>query len=815
MDDPDKMPGGNGGDGGVVNLLFSSPVAAALEQAGLMYKASNDQSKSWPGAFEDGTKYLVDLVSMQIHRDDNSLKYLQESLRKLTETLKLQLSDYQQALIEVLTNLVDVNRNLASLFSQTIITKGGAWGVGYNAKNGSSGQKAKFSVACTWGNKSVWDSSVCFIHPIQCRMLLDKAKIFFFVDTAVTRARSTEILQMLQRRLAFLDHAHKSQDKSNHLADAYRAAEERLFLPPTAKGKELATFEILRHIKAETAATLSQLYAGRDIYNRDRFYVPRRSYLACKGTASEILRHLKDSETAYWEYVAAVNKSESTQAHIKSGAKACLAAKTYNSARREATYADLDDSASKIKTLSAMMTTAHDDVMARVHEVESHIRNLFKIPFDSIVNAMGQILMVRGNPMVALQGASILQQAQTTIPDDNNGRINKDYLIHKVHNITGTIDSVNEGYKLSQGGTINLLDPGADKLQISEKDLNKLLDSYWATLGSAGMEAVKKAFQNYIAITLQRNAAVQTYNAAVALLAKYSAEDDATDATMHSLSQMEVDNLHPDLPLMTVVMKKLYVDMLLTTQEYLYEAQRAYNFAALDSANILGDVLHDAPVSQYNHAVLTAADVALTDAYARFQNRAGMAPQPFHTIRHQLAPAQVDAIKSSKTRGKILKVRLSPPGTGNSKPPDDDDEDAPFLANLQRGNEATEFAGMADVRITHVRFFLDGAVTTSGFLRSTLIHLGEETLTDQHGRNILFTHDALEVGFKYELKTRSYQGDNTLPGVIGLGSRDDGYALVGPFATWEIRIDRDPNSGLDLSDVKAAYMEFEGEYRAV
>lgn len=270
-------------------------------------------------------------------------------------------------------------------------------------------------------------------------------------------------------------------------------------------------------------------------------------------------------------------------------------------------------------------------------------------------------------------------------------------------------------------------------------------------------------------------------------------------------------------------MNKIYTDMLLSTQQWLYKAQRAYNFATLNMDNVLGGFLGRFSLSQYDHELLSNAQEALDTAFQLGRDAAGKARQPFPTIRVALDDDYVQAVKASHKDGKLLTVRLAPPKSAEGNKADDDDDDDGLLPDLDTQVEAKEFRGMADIRLTKVRVFFAGAKTEATVdedgkehaLHMTLTHMGDEVLTTTSGASFKFTHAALPVGFRYILETGRYTGPGTLPGIIGANTEQDGYALVGPFATWQIDIKKGYNSGLDLSGVTKVWMEFEGEYRPV
>ncbi|KAL7948200.1 hypothetical protein V8C42DRAFT_342259 [Trichoderma barbatum] len=817
----DDVAGGNAGDSGQVRIVIGSPTLAAVRQAKKIHKLCGNSKVSWPAGF---TAPMEELGRMLPATDVLKEELVPKAFAALEKLLKSgSRDDFQDQLEELQLSMMRVNRRLSSLFSQAIQSDAGQPGIGITGKLGKTAKETVPVVYTT--SKVVWNIPVCFVHPVQCRMLLDKAKEYFYTDTDVNLARSRDILRQLGQRLDFLDLVKTKDSLQKPLTKAYRDNALRLCLPPVPTGTEPVALTQLRAIKNEASMVLHSLMLNKDYYGNDRFYVPRQSYSSYKKIAVEMLGHLKVTEERYAAYKKAATDAAARTKCIQNSQNASEAAKSYNLRLAKEVVGDLRDYGRKIEKLTPAMGTAKAEVLRFVKVIEGKIKAKFKLPFQDIVEAMGQVMLVHGNmAMMGLQAANLIDKANSTITNDAGTKVNKEYLISQVRDIEGTIESLDEAHKAFKGdGSIDVLDPGAEKLKISQSNLNKLLNSYQQALSDGILAEVKKAFKSYVALAIERNNAVLNYNAAVSLLAKYQSENDTHDATIQNLGHLELSTLDLNSPLMEITMRKIYTDMLLSTQQWLYKAQRAYNFTTLNMDNVVGGFLGKSSLSQHNHELLKDAQEALDNAFQLGRDAAGKARQPFPTIRVKLDEDYVQAIKNSHTNGKLLTVRLAPPKPGQGHEPPADDEDG-ILPVLETQVEAKEFAGMADIRLTKVRIFFTGAKTAAivenangkkHTLHVTLTHMGDEVLSTTSGAKFKFSHAALNVAFKYILEDGTYTGPGTLPGIIGSETERDGYALVGPFATWQIDIKKDYNAGLDLSRVTEARMEFEGEYRPV
>lgn len=270
---------------------------------------------------------------------------------------------------------------------------------------------------------------------------------------------------------------------------------------------------------------------------------------------------------------------------------------------------------------------------------------------------------------------------------------------------------------------------------------------------------------------------------------KYSAQLKSLELERRALVDADLSQIGADNPVIMAFLHRLYVDALEGVQEWLYKVQRAYNFAALNFTNIIGQKLDGWEGRQYNSTVLGQIYEDLTRKFKDHNEQVGSSPQRFGARKYALDKEDdIELLNDSEGEGKILRVEISP-------------------------REPHHFQRMADVRITKVRLFLHGAKTDDGYLQVSLTHTGKETIFNTHNKPFTFTHKPVTVLFKYKLDTNDYTGPDTIDGTIA-SAMDDSYALVGPFTTWKIDISANDNPGLDLTSVGSGYLEFEGFCRA-
>ncbi|EGE08771.1 hypothetical protein TEQG_08817 [Trichophyton equinum CBS 127.97] len=117
------------------------------------------------------------------------------------------------------------------------------------------------------------------------------------------------------------------------------------------------------------------------------------------------------------------------------------------------------------------------------------------------------------------------------------------------------------------------------------------------------------------------------------------------------------------------------------------------------------------------------------------------------------------------------------------------------------------FGSMVDIRLTKVRFYLDGAKSDSHFLDLTLKHQGKEKILNKQGERFDFVHDPIITKFRYNIDNPRVMGPGTTDGDVG-SVGEDRYARVEPFTQWTFQVTTDNNPGLNLGKVRKAYFMF-------
>jgi hypothetical protein len=135
------------------------------------------------------------------------------------------------------------------------------------------------------------------------------------------------------------------------------------------------------------------------------------------------------------------------------------------------------------------------------------------------------------------------------------------------------------------------------------------------------------------------------------------------------------------------------------------------------------------------------------------------------------------------------------------------------------------FDGHAEVRVIKVRPWVLGVKTSNEKCHVDLNHMGNEVFRREDGAIVELTHKPVEgIGFSYDwskvlwnfkggsvekpalsLEHESMDGDLILQGKY---ADWDNIPLIGPFAKWEIKIEKGKHTGLDRSKISAICLDF-------
>ncbi|KAI9930705.1 hypothetical protein MW887_011461 [Aspergillus wentii] len=802
--------GGDGGDGGTANAILGRPFGMAVFVSQLLRDRLDDGKKKWPADFADIVETWVDEMTVS-----NAIKQaapLPSGMTNTKEILSTSKDHFKKELKRTQKHLLRPGDNLRNAMSNGIDVSGGSYGTGGTGpngqgKSGKKGVEGKESIVLTDEYDDILAASTCFLHPVQCQMLLNKAKLYLFLGTDENRARALTLLERLQLRLSILGDPDTPKDLSKTaLGQAYRSAEPSLHIVKGDETKEPISIQQLRNIRTEVETRLRELHVPKAKTKNTPIKVPRASFAFYSAYATSFLKELKEVEDAYINYLKHDKSGETKKTTVHERENRCKAAISHRQDLIQTVRHDMDSAAHKVSVAQDTMDVSKIKLTSTLNQLKEKVASYIGLNVDNLISALGQVIFTGGsNWMMANQGLSVAYDSLTKMQNDSGVPIDKRYLVNNITRINGSIEGLKEGFELLKNGGVSFSDPGGSKLAILDTQMEAFINQFSTKLGETTVKGVRDDFKNYIEAVQKRNSAVLSYSQDVQLLLRYMTEIDTFEASRKDLIRKEYNELGTEHPTLTAFMRTMYTNALTGVQVWLHGMQNAYNFCALEDRNIIGEEMKNFNFSSFNYPMLNRINTRLAQAYTDRAAAWGRPPQQMKGIKFPIPNGDTYLQEKGATAKKaMIHATITPdtllPGTNN------------HLFGSER----------VDVRVTSVRFYVDGVVPNGNFLDVWITHGGSETIVDDMNKSHFYDHEPVKTNFRYKMGDKNYTGAGYVKGDIApaafnpsvTGQTRDPYALVGPFTTWTIMITREGNDGLELTKAANAHLEFDILFRA-
>ncbi|KAB8266544.1 hypothetical protein BDV30DRAFT_221721 [Aspergillus minisclerotigenes] len=802
----DPAEAGNGGNGGTVQCIIGSPFGVAKDFATRLYydiKNQDDEklSRDVQNRFEVVVKACQSVKDLC---DKGGFQKTLEQLSKDFKTNAARKSNVVHALGIVIMGMYNVERKFRRDLQNQMEVKGGIKSSGdSNTHSGKEGT----SLVTYMVSQDIWQQNVCFVHPVQCRMLLERAKLYYM---AANRDKALYLLDRLDARLHFLTFRTPLQSPSTNLAKAYHEATYRLCLMPGDTTKEPPALTELRHIHKDGQHVRAQICTNSNFNNETPNEVPLGSYESYHKLATEAIEGVKETEKAFERYRKAAKTDVQRREMISLSSNACSRALIRSQDGIKEAIKEMKDDNDKIKAHNNAMVNQGQEVKTLLKNLESNIQRSFNMPTEDVLSAISQILFVPDNPIMWIsQGWGLINKGLNNIEGDNGEKINKKWLIRYVQAIDENLDSLQKGYNLNKNGIIQTGDH-IQMLVIEQKKLDQLLDNCVNALGTKTAR-IKRAFKEYIDTAIKRNSTILHYNACLLMISKCESEIKDLQNQQKALGTRELQSLDPGAPQLVVMMRKLYSNSLELALKWLYKMQQAHKFEALDHTDVVASTLKENSVVGWRPNVLLAIRNKLDEAHKTYKDQFGTPPTPLEDLEYYIPRDIWETKFNDRDASNPIKLsfKISPPDPSDDEDNHEDDHGDHEGHGDDHVND-NPWAGRADVRFNKVQFCAPGAITTHGKLRATLVQGGVETFFNKDHMKFEFTHPALQYASSFKVKSHSPHPPSTEDEYV---STVEDYGLRGPFDFWTIYIDRRENPGLDLSKVKKVYLLFGGSYR--
>lgn len=803
--------GGHGGDGGTVLFWCSNSFM------NVKCKAEAIKAITSPNKRQAQTEAWL-ILAEEFSKPEELVQAVQKIKANYT-TMKDE--DFATALDQVIQQLDSASESWCNEMQTNINVQGGRGAQGgpgspsgANGAVGQHGNKHNF-----WGPWPVRRPTRFFpspglfpFHPDQVAMTIRAAENDYFVGSAVSLRAAALTFGMLIDRLSFVE----SLKPDSPFVAQYAAHEQDLLVLPSAPSddsSELAMPASIISLKSSLATAqqyADQLASGADFLGHNPSWVPRGSVAFYNKMLEEVLDSFETIEKTYRRYLEI--KADQTTRREQLDLATTSTTLTLQQAKDNAQtlLEDMRTSATVIRQLQNMIPARRSALDNELRSVKSKIKNHFNFSFTDFISALGMIMFQPSLGMIGAQAAGLLYSGLNKVSDDSGNEVDKTFLINKIQVLQGDIDDLKEKYEeAANTGILNPDDAGGVKLIGEEDQMRTLISNYHDLLGDKTIREVQRRFDGYVKVVLDRNTRIGQYN--VCVINWFTAQEKIAicKATLANLSSEAVAKIDVEIPAITATVERSYFDTTWKVLEMLYRAERALNFWSLSVASSNDSAL--TPLRQYGSSFLNpsvqqpnaamasalqATRTSLLALYADAVDNFSSDSSPFGTGEYlpvvvPLTDDDIEALKANEEETAFKIIICLPPCTQDTT-----------KAN-------SPFSGMADVRLTRVRLFLDGAKTTDGVLAIGIEHLGSETVVDMRDETHEFVHDAVNVTFQYEPATGKIHSD----GIIADAVRDT-YALPGPFAAWQISVSKVSNEELDLSGVTKGWFEFSGIHRS-
>jgi hypothetical protein len=766
--------GGDGGDGGKIDIIYLHPYAPLLEELKRIYSIKNDNDKIEAIYQLLNTYSSVPLLSPLTNaiQENPETGILNEVLDDIALRLRINMDLYKNSL------------------RAKVDTSGGSYGVyGEGRTHGENGKDGDPTEPKINELKSIVDFNFLsdenffpWVHPIQCQMLSEKAKINYFCLNPLNQDSIDDALinfKRLQEKTA----AFKDLTKDDVLAKMWSTHEEKIHASNSV--------ETLQNLYADSVLYLSRLTKGFDYYGYPYNHVPILSFEFCREQLNDLIQNFQVISEEYTTLLETAGDIEKTKSALTSARKQAEYKRNDNNNKLVSLNAKLTFTGQIISGYKTVIEEKAKLVSLKISKLKEDIEKYFDWNWDNLFSSLGSLAFApESEVMWVTQGSKILFDGDTKITTNEGEQINKAYLISHIRSISKDVDSLKEGYSLMPDGSINPEDPGASKLIGDAESIENLIDQVSERIDE---EDVVEALQDYVSTVVERNNQILTYNAIATLILQTIEEQKKLASDINQYNQRVINQLTTISPEYNAFVARMYFNSITQLFEMMYLTVRSYNFWALTSDNVF-DFLGGNPREITYSTLLNSQNQIIgkyKDAVVNFGTSCSYFPATNKNkgIEYKLNALQVDFMK--KNYETMIKIPLVCKETSHSKNP---------------------FAGLSNVRITKVRCYLNGIVAKPGVKNSEVLlnitHTGQEQITSRDNGTQTFSHDIRKVPFKYDFKKNKILID----GDFGVHYPEDHtpYALFGPFTTWKIEVDESYREQVDLENIEGIVLEFQG-----
>ncbi|KAE8554117.1 hypothetical protein EYB25_002655 [Talaromyces marneffei] len=822
--------GGNGGDGGIVNIMYEDNYQLAIDGYDAYDDAVTGADPADPEKAEqeikEAAKNWVEVLEVVVKDPPQVKTLIDELYAELEKTdeyghskITIPLDELKQKVNALKGKLEDKKPgdSMAWELENAIECDGGVPGRGGDGnppgKGGQRGARGDYNVYNDMDYDAIWDSDELLYHPDQISMTFRDAYAEYFRGAGANGEKNIQrcasLLGQLIQRLGFLDDidpADSSSKTDSALWKAYYQREADILVLPSGSGKP-TTISTLQNVYQQAQLYMAQLRSGQDLYGHSPMWVPRGSFEFYQGQVEDVLRGFDKIESNYELFTKRDFDQKSKLQWIQDGIDSANAAIDKITKHQSTTASLIPPLIASIQSLNEQIPRKKKALIDEINEVIHKINDMHTVPLKEFLSSAVSLVFMPKAAMAAVVAGQVWLNSTRGLTDEAGSLVEKSFIIDRIQEIDDTIEGLKDGITLTDAGSLEPGEAGGPKLAATREALMSLIDQYRNLIKD--WKYIVKVFDDYTETVVNRNNQALQYNQYLISWLQDELSIRQQQDTIGGLNRKGLDEIDPELPAVAAFVQQSYYNTVDQVLKLLYMTERALSFWAIDlpldnfdtirQGGIEGGGLSASLISLKTNILTVYSDAVenSTSAYQKFGDWGGSGPNV--PLVYHLADEEWQSLSAG------------------------DEQTSVVMSSAYAGTTLDEnvFLGRYDVRLTKVRFFVEGDVQFldddgDKVIRVSLRHTGKETIVDPNGIPNEFEHNTLHFSFEYV-----YPFDPEHPQIITDGIMFDSpvpkklsYALFGPFTVWDIEISQDLNPNLILSGITGARLEFTGWSKA-
>ncbi|KAG6856632.1 hypothetical protein H0H87_002382, partial [Tephrocybe sp. NHM501043] len=578
-----------------------------------------------------------------------------------------------------------------------------------------------------------------FTHPEQCSMLLDRARIFYYMGPPTLIVKAEAILRRLVLRLGSLP-------------------------------ESFARVSGKRPSKAQTFNGLASNWA------------PRASYTFYEQVLNLALNNHKVFENSYIKYHAALSKQEKLTESVNIALEQTSKMITCLTQDINDLVGRLQDTENLIVALTDPVVVSHAVLMKAFGELKDRILNSFQLSVPQLVDALTLLAFSPTKAMTGVQGFDLLFQGFNSVPDIEGRPVNKNLLIGKIKRGEATVKSIKDTLGKDLDGSFKLDDPFGTRLMTTEEELMNFLEAYSTSSFANVINEIKDKFDEFVKAILARNEQAVLYNIQLKLYIDRIESRKDYEKKIRDYKGKEIQANDPDLFIITSYMADIYQSSRSRVMHYLDNLVRSLTFRMLKNYDILhlaftGTEPDKVPLS-ITSDVLRSARSRIQDEFGKMVEIWGSEPARFRSNfndvrgkRIYLSKAELDELLRKRSvrctryfcdfsSSDLIQVIVK------------------ILVMHKNAIKKNDFSGCCNIRIYRVRFGFTGLKIQGKDLTArvtvTSKHSGDEIIVDRNNLDHKFVHDSITAIYSYDLRSDGSMSVLDNGNIAGAGAMNSG-----------------------------------------